>query len=895
MRPVYEALLYASMGWPVFPCHPTHKRPLIKEGFKAATTDPEKIRKWWLNWPEAMIGAPTGPKSIGGIGAMIIDLDLGDPKLIEGTDYLKRFIRLIEDVPHSAIARTGSGGIHLYFEMSDELAPVRMIRAVSALEIKPKPGALAKDGGRAKGAGVDVLAGEGYTILPPSKRTDGATYEWLQPLKDLAPPSERILSILRGELREKPKAPERTAAPPVTADDRIRKYALSAFDKEIRELGAAPEGTRNEHLNRASFALGQLVAAGALDLNMVRAALFNVAAAWPNRKKSQGTIESGLRGGMAQPRDLSEVARGAARPAAPEGQSSGSSRSARGGADTSGGGGGAPPERGSPGGEGGGGDIDPEILAACAREPQNDIGNARRLRMHFGADMLNVREVGPHAWARTHWEAEGAGEAFQRFAQATAERIALETPFLDFTKEEARAIAAFDELMPAPDPEKREPARLAIEAAAGAAKASRSKRRGDRRKYSISSGNTARLTGMIAQALPHITVAPEALDADPLAINVLNGTLRIVKEKIEDLECPDPDEKRYITRWRVRLDPHDRADRIAKVLPVTYDPKARYPKWLKFLVRFQPNRRVRRFLQRFHGYALTGMMGEQVFLYNYGLGANGKSTFMEAIARLMGAYAQVLPAEALTGDIQRRGDQATPEFARLPGARLVRCAELPRGQGFREATLKMLTGGEPILVRHLHARFFEFRPAFKAIGSGNDRPNIGGVDEGIWRRVKLVPWQVTIPPSERRPMEKVLDEFKAEGSGILNWLLIGLIAYLETGLKPPAEIDAATESYRDDMDPVGEFAKACVVPVAGASVTARAMYEAYTAWAHANSVKPFAERTFAVIMTQKGFAKENGRIRKYLNVALQDVPNDPDSHDPERHRDDTSGARDMPF
>jgi putative DNA primase/helicase len=269
-------------------------------------------------------------------------------------------------------------------------------------------------------------------------------------------------------------------------------------------------------------------------------------------------------------------------------------------------------------------------------------------------------------------------------------------------------------------------------------------------------------------------------------------------------------------------------------------------------------------------------MGEQVFVYNYGLGANGKSTFMEAIARLMGPYAQVLPAEAITGDMQRRGDQATPEFARLPGARLVRCAELPRGQGFRENTLKLLTGGEPILVRHLHARFFELHPTFKAIGSGNDRPPIGGVDEGIWRRIKLVPWEVTIAPKDRRPMAKVLAAFAAEGAGVLNWLLEGVVSYLEDGLWVPPEIQSATESYRADMDPVGEFCSSCVVGSPDDSVTARDMYHAYVAWAHANSVKPFAERTFAQIMMQKGYQKSMGRIRVYQAVRLQGVPDDPD-------------------
>jgi putative DNA primase/helicase len=188
----------------------------------------------------------------------------------------------------------------------------------------------------------------------------------------------------------------------------------------------------------------------------------------------------------------------------------------------------------------------------------------------------------------------------------------------------------------------------------------------------------------------------------------------------------------------------------------------------------------------------------------------------------------------------------------------------------------MLTGGEPILVRHLHARFFEFSPTFKAIGSGNDRPPIGGVDEGIWRRMNLVPWEVTIPAPERRPMAKVLAEFEAEGSGILNWLLVGLIDYLENGWRVPAEVQAATDSYRSDMDPVGEFCASCVVPSSDDTITAREMYQAYVAWAHANSVKPFAEKTFAQIMVQKGFEKSMGRIRTYQNVRLEGVPEDPD-------------------
>ena len=407
------------------------------------------------------------------------------------------------------------------------------------------------------------------------------------------------------------------------------------------------------------------------------------------------------------------------------------------------------------------------------------------------------------------------------------------------------------------------------------------KRKSDRRKFALSCGNSARISAMITQAGPHITVPPEALDTDALAINVQNGTLRFYKEKVKRAvdDIADTFDAAPAFAWRVRLDAHRREDRIAKLIPVEYDPKAKAPKWTAFMERFQPTVAIREFLQRFHGYALTGMTGEQMFVFNYGLGANGKSTFMEAIGRLMGDYAKVLPAEALTGDAQISGGQATPHFARLPGARLVRAAELPRGQTFRESTLKMLTGGEAMLVRHLNEGFFEFVPSFKAIGSGNDKPPIGGVDEGIWRRMKLVPWGVTIPAAERRPLEKVLAEFMEEAPGILNWLIAGAIAYLTGGINEPEEIRAATDAYRDEMDPVGEFTSACVEKAPGEDVTARDMFLAYTAWCHANSVKPFAEKGFASIMIQKGFEKDKGRIRKYKNVRLGDVPADPELKD----------------
>jgi len=891
MSMLEHALAYAARGWPVFPCHPNDKRPLVKSpnkgegGYKLASTDPEQIRRWWRSWPDAMIGVPTGQA----VGAVVLDVDPKDGDTPGAV--LARICAIIgEKLPPAPMTRTPRGGLHLWFAISKDV------------QVGNRGGII---------PGVDVRGeGTGYVVLPPSVRRgpkaakegcDGVAYRWEEDagLDDFAPPaaSEALLRFFTEKTDQSPRSgdaplssapqPHRPADDPRA--DAVRKFVLSAFDAEIRKVETAPAGQRNIQLNNSAIALGQLVAAGALAQGSVAAALEQAAAASGLAKDDglrsvRATIESGMRLGLSQPRDLSGVgaraaSRAARHPAAPQGEQSSGSRGSRGGSPASGGGGGGPPEDAPPADDSPSEGPPAERLALLAEEPQNDTGNGRRLLAHFGAQMLMVRDVGPHYWAGTHWEPIGGREAFLRFAQQTAEYIALEAEHLHPSRahwrilQDAQAIetVAFDELTV--DQKQLRVRAEKIEEALG-------KRRGERKKFAISCGNSNRLKGMIDQAAPHHTVAPDALDVDPYAVNLLNGTLRfhVVRETEEwDPDAPAEQPKKiYRRHWAARLDPHDPADRIAKLMPVAWDPKATCPKFMAFIEMVQPRQDMRTFLRDFYGYGLLGLTAVQAFVFHYGHGANGKSTFMELIARLQGPYGRMLPAEALTGDSQRRSDQATPEFARLPGARMVRCAELPRGQGFRESTLKMLTGGEPILVRHLNEGFFEFKPIFKVTGSGNDKPSIGGVDEGIWRRMKLVPWEVTIPEAERRDMELVLGEFLDEAPGILNWLIEGALAYLHDGLIVPGEIRQATEAYRDEMDPVGEFLKACIESAPGEEVAARLLYDTYTAWCRDNSVRPFSEKGFASIMLQKGYHKKELRIRKYCDIRILYSPEDND-------------------
>ncbi|GJE15089.1 DNA primase family protein [Methylobacterium longum] len=507
-----------------------------------------------------------------------------------------------------------------------------------------------------------------------------------------------------------------------------------------------------------------------------------------------------------------------------------------------------------------------EILAACAKLEPNDTGNGARMLLHFGQDLQHVREIGWHTWTGRVWKREGGDEAAIAYAQRTAKRIHGEAPLLEQMPHEAKLIREAAPLR-SKDHKELTSEEVVILDRANAVRKNLTVRREQRRKHATMSGNWGRITAMIAQALPHKSVGPKELDADHMMLNCENGTLLFAKEDDPDWCGEEPG-----YRLNVKLEPHDRTRLITKIAPISYDPSAECPMFDAFMKRFQPDPLVRRFLQVYHGLALTGLTGQQCFIYNYGTGANGKSTFMEAIASMMGNYADLLNAESLTGQGQRRGDQATPDFAELPGVRYLRISELPRGEDLKEGLVKSLTGGEEIKARHLNKGFFKFTPTFKAAMSGNDLPKIGGVDNGIWRRVRLVPWAVTIPEAERRPMNEILAEFEAERPGILNWLLEGLDLYLREGLQTPDVVTAATSAYREEMDPIGAFAADCLDRVPGHSETARAVYEAFEAWCEANSVRPWKETAFGRAMPQKGFEREKKRVRRYLDVRLHDVP-----------------------
>src|SRR5690606_16616857 len=319
------ALALAARGWPVFPCHPNDKRPLVGEssegagdaGLYRATCDQAQIREWWKRWPDAMIGVPTGAP----IRAWVIDVDpKGGVTVDQVLEQIEQTVG--ERIPPAPMVRTPRGGLHIYLALPD------------GLELGNRAGVIPH---------VDVRGTGGYVIVPPSIRRgakarkdgcEGIAYEWLAEPSEVPPPlpSEAFIQFATSRHADTPSQEAPPARPAPVADDRVRKYALAALDTEIQNVATAGRGGRNDALNRAAFALGQLIGAGALSESVVTAALEDAAAICglirdDGLRSVRATIRSGLRDGMAAPRDLSEIAASRRRP--PPARGARSSLSAR--------------------------------------------------------------------------------------------------------------------------------------------------------------------------------------------------------------------------------------------------------------------------------------------------------------------------------------------------------------------------------------------------------------------------------------------------------------------------------------------------------------------------------------------------------------------------------------
>lgn len=312
------------------------------------------------------------------------------------------------------------------------------------------------------------------------------------------------------------------------------------------------------------------------------------------------------------------------------------------------------------------------------------------------------------------------------------------------------------------------------------------------------------------------------------------------------------------------LVPHRPADSNTKIAAAT--PRSECPIWQDFLATVtRDDPELQAYLRRVLGYCLTGITSEHALFFLYGTGANGKSVFVNTVASILGDYATVAPMDMF---MAATGERHPTDMAGLRGARLVTATETEQGRRWAESRLKTLTGGDRITARFMRQDFFEFIPQFKLVVAGNHKPAIRNVDEAMRRRLHLIPFTVTIPPSQRD--QKLSEKLVAERDGILAWAVDGCREWQTTGLKPPAAVAAATDEYFAAEDALGRWLDEACDRAGNLSETSSTLFAAWKIWAEANgeflgSIKRFSEN-----LSSRGFEHyRDRRARGFRGLALR--------------------------
>jgi putative DNA primase/helicase len=305
---------------------------------------------------------------------------------------------------------------------------------------------------------------------------------------------------------------------------------------------------------------------------------------------------------------------------------------------------------------------------------------------------------------------------------------------------------------------------------------------------------------------------------------------------------------------------------LTKITGIAPDASCPTPVWDGFLARVTDNQpELSAYLKRVAGYSLTGSTQEHALFFLYGLGANGKTTFLNAITACAGDYHRTAPIETFTAS---QLDRHPTDLAGLRGARLVTAIETEEGRRWAESRIKSLTGGDKIPARFMRQDFFEYTPQFKLIIAGNHKPGLRSVDEAIRRRFNLIPFTVTIPVEERD--ETMPEKLKAELPGIMQWMIDGCMDWQERGgLAPPEVVTQATAAYLEAEDALAAWIEEAGQRDPNAWEKSGDLFASWTAWATKAGEYVGAMKRFLGVLETKGFTYERRKDgRGYRGLRL---------------------------
>ncbi|WGJ87733.1 phage/plasmid primase, P4 family [Gordonia sp. SMJS1] len=361
----------------------------------------------------------------------------------------------------------------------------------------------------------------------------------------------------------------------------------------------------------------------------------------------------------------------------------------------------------------------------------------------------------------------------------------------------------------------------------------------------------AGITGVLAIAgtLTDFCATVRDLDADPYLLNTASGTF--------DLRTGT-------------LRPHNPADRITKVTRAavadTVDPTS---SWQGFLDRVLPDPEVRDYLQRVAGVALLGRVTEHILAILTGTGANGKGTFYKALCWALGDYASTAEPDLF---MHRQGAHPTGEMDLL-GRRLIVVSESEKDRRLAEATMKRLTGGDTIRARRMRQDFIEFEPSHTPLLITNHLPKVSGDDPAIWRRLRVIPFAVEIPPAER---EKTLDErLQIDADVVLAWAIAGWRDYRTRGdLAEPAAVVVATDEYHKASDAISRFVDdCCITSTPALKATTSQLFKAWDAWRAEDGAEAVSQKAFGQALDKHGYPVTDktriGRFRAGIGLKVE--------------------------
>ena len=362
-------------------------------------------------------------------------------------------------------------------------------------------------------------------------------------------------------------------------------------------------------------------------------------------------------------------------------------------------------------------------------------------------------------------------------------------------------------------------------------------------KYYKKTRGTQAKKNIMNELMHRRPATPDEFDKDDMLLNVANG---------------------YIDLTSRELYKHDINKMFSQITNTDYTEKMQPAVWLDFLNDiFAGDQKVIRYIQKALGYSLTGSTREQIMFILFGKGRNGKSIFVEVISEILGDYSNNMQAKSL---MVKKNDNVNTDIARLSKARFVTSSEPNEGFRFDEGLIKQLTGGDKVTARFLYAEEFEYTPKFKIWVSTNHKPIIRGTDDGIWRRLVLIPFDVQIP--EEKVDKDLKYKLLREAPAILNWMAEGAYMWMQEGLAMPEKLKEASKAYRNEMDVIEQFIEDECKRVDDGKEKAHELYELYKKWADDNGNYKMSNKDFGIKMKEKFKYKKTNSGMFYFGLKI---------------------------